>query len=136
MKSPSRNRPLSVHAWFSVSQARAVLIFLALTAFFFQSYVVQTHIHGLPHAAVSIAANGLYSATSPRQDGKLPLTDDQDFCPMCQAAMHAGAFVVPVALAALPVALAVSLVPLALSPAAIAKPVSHIWRGRAPPIHR
>lgn len=108
---------------------RNVVAGCILVLFACQGYLIQTHIHGLPVAAPHVA--GWYTA-APAGD-QLPL--DQDHCPICQAAFHAGAFLTPAAFAAAPAVMAVMQTPLAFALLVRTPPVSHIWCGRAPPTH-
>ena len=111
---------------------RLAVTLLALIAFTFQSYLVQTHIHGLPTTA-SAAADGGTHATSFQQGDKSPADGNEAKCLLCQEFLHAGAYVMPAAFVALPPMIAVTLVKLATVPRVAAKSPSHIWIGRAPP---
>lgn len=107
---------------------RRVVCLLVLTAFAFQSYLVQVHIHGLPHAFV--IAKQETSVSTP--DGsKAP--PDADHCLLCQEYLHAGIYLLPAAAAVLPSAVAVSLVRLVAVKTADGISPSHIWISRAPP---
>lgn len=103
---------------------RLVIASLALLAFAFQSYVLQTHIHIAGDSRP--AAHGVHH-------GKAPLGEDPSNCPICQEILHAGQFVAPTAQVFLPPFAAVSTILLvdATSPVVVA--LSHNWQGRAPP---
>lgn len=111
---------------------RMAVTLLSLIAFVFQSYLVQIHIHGLSRAPI-VAADNSSTPASSHKPGKKPVDQDRVDCPLCQQGMRAGNFVMPAATLALPVTLAVSTVLIAAHITGIAHPVSHIWRGRAPP---
>jgi len=108
--------------------SRVALSLGLLLAFYFFSYVTQTHIH-IP------ALERVAESKVPDSGGhhKRPIEDDTAHCPLCQAAVNSGSFVAAIA-PALPV-------PLVLSPAEFL-PVSfvlggmtrsHGWKSRAPP---
>ncbi len=113
---------------------------LALLAFLFQSYAVQTHIHpelnGLDYSALTASApsHAANIGTSLERDHHAPAPlDDTARCPLCQEFLHAGAYLTPVPAAlALPSTITV-VAPLAAAPIAIVQTVSHAWRGRGPP---
>lgn len=102
---------------------------MVLLAFTLQSFITQTHIHGLfggGAAAAKVLASG-----SPH--GKTPKQDSSADCSFCQAITHAGAFSVPSApTLILPVTLAEIAAPLFMAMVA-GIPPSHPWHSRAPP---
>jgi len=111
---------------------RRALTLLALLTFAVQGYLVQTHIHGLPLTVAAMQA-GTQAVSAPAQPDKSPLDNDSANCPLCQEFLHAGNFLLPAAIAALPPMLAVFAIVPATAPILAAKSASHLWIGRAPP---
>ena len=107
---------------------RRLVCLLVLLTFSVQGFLVQTHIHGLPHSAIAAATE---QTVAPPDDGKAPAGHDN--CLLCQEFVHAGTFLMPAAAAVLPPAAAVSLVQLHAVSLVTARTVSHIWISRAPP---
>ncbi len=105
---------------------------MVLVAFFLQSYVTQTHIHGLVQEAGSgiatVHASSLTRSTA-------PLPGDTNVCPFCQAVVHAGACFVPAASALLPPFALLQRVAAWASNVFPGGPASHPWQSRAPPHH-
>ncbi|HEX4177137.1 MAG TPA: hypothetical protein VHY57_01820 [Rhizomicrobium sp.] len=100
----------------------------ALLAFAFQAYLVQTHIHGQPAAALlnrHISAPAQPSPSDPLAPGN---------CALCQAILHAGAAITPdVPPFVLPLSgIATALVAARLPSAALAPQTG--WHSRAPPV--
>ena len=109
---------------------RGAFVFFLALAFFFQTYVAGTHIHGVSDPIISL----LHNQAAKNGPQKSPLGDPDANCPFCAAVAHAGAFFTP-------------LVPTILPPVAvllsIATPQPHIvapkrsavysWHQRAPP---
>jgi hypothetical protein len=127
-----------------LSAARAILLLFTLVIFTLESYVTQTHVHFDPsrpdvyeNVAASAAAfvkSGISDQSAQaKHERKLP--EGPDNCPICQQILHNGSFVTPSAIASLPPALAVSIVAVVIDSAIALRPVSHNWRGRAPPRH-
>jgi hypothetical protein len=110
------------------SRFRAIA-WVVLLAFTLQSFITQTHIHGVfggGNAAAKVLASG-----SPH--GKAPGQNSSADCPFCQAITHAGAFAAPSAPSLiLPVSLAEIGAPLLLA-AIIGIAPSLPWHSRAPP---
>jgi Protein of unknown function (DUF2946) len=107
--------------------ARRFVVFIAILAFAFQSYITQTHIHELQ------GFRGGATATHSSAPSKTPLRDSQTDCPFCQAVIHAGFFVASAApTLRLPVAL-VETVALVSTAPETTDPVAHDWQSRAPP---
>jgi hypothetical protein len=100
-------------------------IWLILTAFTLQSYVIQTHLHDTTPAAIS-------KAPTNAGDGKSPVDNSPLDCPFCQAALT-GAFALSdpalVFLSAAGILLAAPDHPATAS----YDTVAHIWNSRAPP---
>lgn len=106
---------------------KPLLTAMLLLAFSLQSFLVQTHIHAMrltsqDHAGVTL---------STPQRSTTPL--DADNCVLCQEYLHSGAYLTPAATAVLPPSAQISILPLIVAPIAVAREVSHIWMGRAPP---
>jgi hypothetical protein len=109
--------------------SRFVALF-AVLAFAFQSFIVQTHIHG---TSLGFSAPTLAKTLGGKGNGKLPADNPLD-CPFCQAVAHAGAFYAP--------ATPLLIVPFVLMRGAVlrsalrsfvsAAPIS--WNSRAPPL--
>jgi hypothetical protein len=114
------------------------LLFVA-TAFLFQSFVAQTHIHIPPSfssAAIVDADSGSALAKGAQHrsmPGHLPANDDPAKCPLCQAVGHAGQFVWPAAAVFLLPQIAAAIIPVAIALGRATGPASHNWQGRAPP---
>lgn len=111
---------------------RHAVTLLALIAFVCQSYLIQTHIHGLPQSVVAMS-DGKQYASPLSQNDKSPTDSDQANCPLCQDSLRAGSYVLPPVIAALPPTLVVSAILMAVVPSLTTKSVSHIWQGRGPP---
>lgn len=83
------------------SMMRLVYTFFLLLAFALQSFAVQTHIHVAPRYSSSLAGwvNGTASApTAVRRDlPAVPRDGDVFHCPLCQAVLSGGDYLVPVA---------------------------------------
>lgn len=74
------------------------LTWILVLAFGLQSYVTQTHIHGVAASFdVPIAGKVLSKTPTPTNPGDRDAGD----CPFCQAIVHAGAFFAPAAIAIL-----------------------------------
>jgi hypothetical protein len=110
---------------------RRALVFMVLTAFVLQSYIVQTHIHFAP-ADLALLAGDAAAKNAPQHD-RYPANDDPANCPICQEILHSGHFVTPAAAALLLPTLAVSTIALVDQPLPVVAAPSHSWRGRAPP---
>ncbi len=110
--------------------ARAIA-WLLLIAFTLQSFITQTHIHGVFGADGGIA---IVKALENPHKTKAPTENTAD-CPFCQAITHAGAFFAPSASTLiLRVIWAKMLAPILIS-AATDSSSSHPWQSRAPPQH-
>lgn len=104
---------------------------LLLLAFTLQSFITQTHIHGIfdPAGDSQIVKA---QVNAPSHNGKAPADNPAD-CPLCQAIAHAGVFFTPSAPALiLPISWAEMLAPVVLA-GAIDRFSSHPWHSRAPP---
>jgi hypothetical protein len=116
---------------------RLLVTVLALLAFTLQGYVTQTHIHMAGPAAGATFAGLLSSGDgkAAAQRDRYPASQDPANCPICQELLHSGSFITPSAVAILLPSLAVSILAIVIDTAIVPQPVSHSWRGRAPPRH-
>lgn len=103
-----------------------------LLAFAFQSYSTQTHIHKPTLSGFAGIAAAL-DLDFPAKDGKAPVKQDQQNCPLCQGMAHAGAFISPSAAAALLPTLSVQIIAFATNVAIVFDAFSHDWQSRGPP---
>jgi hypothetical protein len=111
---------------------RRAISWILLAAFTLQSFITQTHIHGVPQAGGRAAIVKVFESTPAH---KAPGENTTADCPLCQAIVHSGAFFAPVApTLVLPATWATHATPL-LVIAATGIAVTHIWQSRAPP-HR
>ena len=109
---------------------RLAVTLLALITFAFQSYLVQTHIHGLPHSVVAASDQHTSSATSQ----KAPIDRGELKCPLCQDSVRAGNYLLPAAISALPPTFAVKAILVDAASLSASKAISHIWQSRGPPL--
>jgi hypothetical protein len=115
--------------------ARLAITLFALFAFTLQTYVTQTHIHGMARinsAAATLAFDK--NAAHKQQPGKFPPGDDPANCPICQEILHTGLFVTPSAAALLLPTVAVSIAAIVVDIKTIVQAPSHSWKSRAPPL--
>ena len=117
----TRSRATTLSGW------RLGLVYVAMLAFAFQSYVVQTHIHFAPATAIADT-----QGASGHHD-KYPANDDPANCPICQEILHSGQFITPAAQFLVPPSLAVSTIAVVDQALPHILAPSHGWRGRAPP---
>lgn len=107
------------------------IAWILLVAFTLQSFVTQTHIHGVfdtGAARASAVTNAPPHRNAPADNGKAE-------CPFCQAIVHAGAFSAPPGQT---LVLPLSWAKIAVSFFVVESFVSassHLWRSRAPPPH-
>ncbi len=108
---------------------RVFTLILAL-AFALQSFVTQTHIHGLGPAP---SAPGIAKLVKGPASNPSPLDTSDNACAFCQAIAHSGAFFAPAApVLLLPfVATAPSFLPAVV--AISGNTLAHNWQSRAPP---
>lgn len=114
---------------------------VTLLAFSLQTYLTQTHIHFASEARSTVtvektvagAVKALTSKPANPKD-KYPANEDPANCPLCQELIHSGQFVTPAAAATMLPSLSVSVIELLASAPTLTRAVSHIWRGRAPPV--
>jgi hypothetical protein len=105
----------------------AGLMVLALVV---QGYTLQSHIHrDLGSATITLNKGG-----STGHD-RIPGNDDPARCPTCQQIHHAGQFVAPAWLLPFLILASVSTVEITAATLPHYDTVSHIWRGRGPPLH-
>lgn len=106
---------------------RQLLATLLLLVFANVNYVVDTHIHGDFTPSHGSAAGILLSAPSPAGP-----SDADGQCPLCQAFLTAGFFLLPgVPVLALPIAIAMA--GPGFSMELIIRALAHSWQGRGPP---
>lgn len=107
---------------------RQVVAALLMLVFANANYAVQTHIHGASVPSPGIAAVPVLAPLAPAT----PLDNDERHCPLCQAFLSGGNFLLPVALMlVLPDVLAVR--PMVFSAPVAARASAHSWEGRGPP---
>jgi hypothetical protein len=121
----NRARPGRLGVW------RIAATWALLFAFALQSYITQTHIHGVS-AAIGPAASGQVFDTTFAQ-APAHGEDEAIACPFCQAAAAAGAFFTPppVQIATSRVQTLAAHVPFERNQASVT--ASFAWRSRAPP---
>ena len=107
---------------------RIFTLVLAL-AFTLQSFVTQTHIHGIATGGETAIVKVL-KGPAPNPS---PLDSSDNACAFCQAVAHSGAFFAPAAPVLLLPAFstAPALLPVAVSVAGGV--IAHSWQSRAPP---
>ena len=105
-----------------------VLTLVLVLAFTLQSFVTQTHIHGVGPAPAGIAK--ILKGSTPNPS---PLDSSDNACAFCQAVAHSGAFFAPAAPLILPPAAwsMPALLPVVVSVTGHA--LAHSWQSRAPP---
>lgn len=124
-----------------MSRTRLGVSLFVFLAVLFQSYATQTHIHfsrgsGVPVSIALKVLPGGGGAKAGSQSGdhdKYPGNDDPANCPLCQDAVHSGAFIAPAALAIWSPLTFVVLKWFAPADRHHLAPPSHDWRGRGPP---
>lgn len=122
---------------------RAAAVYLLVTAFAFQSYVTQSHIHitSVPGISGKIADRGALQSTgnaagdSGRQQkpDRYPPNDDPSNCPICQQITLTGHFLTAGTISLIPppeIALGIFI---SADVLVLISGVSHAWRGRGPP---
>ncbi|HEY7979400.1 MAG TPA: hypothetical protein VID67_14510 [Rhizomicrobium sp.] len=109
------------------STASRVLAFFTVLAFALQSFIIQTHIHNGPQAAVAT-----FSADAPAPHSKYPHNKAPADCPLCQAVAHTGAFLTPATIAML-LPVSVQTITLRLVVQTATADRTHGWQSRAPP---
>jgi hypothetical protein len=110
---------------------RLAVTLLAFLAFTCQSYLVQTHIHGLPQSLL-MAAGGQTASPTPAPN-KSPLDGTPADCPLCQDFLVAGSYVLPVAIVAPPPSFIYAPIEISVVLPHVLQSLSHSWQGRAPP---
>jgi hypothetical protein len=117
------------------NRARLAITLFALLAFTLQSYVTQTHIHGLAHESFAGAAFAAGEDSGQKQKpGKLPANDDPANCPICQEILHTGFYVTPTTTTLLLPTVEASIAPIIIDIKMIVQAYSHSWKSRAPPL--
>jgi hypothetical protein len=104
--------------------ARSVVAPFVLLAFLVQALIVQTHVH--------VFAAGIATQTSASRSAD---SNDTALCPLCQAAISGGTYLIPNVVAAACAAALRTYEP--LTPYLIvALAASYTWQSRAPPARR
>lgn len=112
------------------SVGRLVLAgFLAWTLFL-QAFVTESHIHNDSDFAASFV-----SATADLGHKNVPNKDDPAKCPICQQIGRAGQYVTPSWLAPFLLIQSISAAQITIFEISRVNSVSHIWRGRGPPLN-
>jgi hypothetical protein len=122
-----RSAPLlaRLRAWRG-SRQHTLIVLATLAAFALQSFIVQTHIHFAAYPALeTIAATQLVQRSSTGEDPAL--------CAICQEFLHAGQYLTPAPVVALPISLVAIAFAMLHAFVLARSPVSHSWHGRAPP---
>jgi hypothetical protein len=118
------------------SLRQSAFVLFCLLAFGLQTFTAQTHIH-VPGGADDLRLGGAGSYSSKDQAGTkghpAPARDSRENCPLCQVAVHAGAFLTPsIWILEIPTHIAASST-LGERTDRMIDPASYIWRSRAPP---
>lgn len=114
-------------------RSRVLLTIVAALAFFVQSFVTQTHIHGVPVGAAKATVIAFHDNGTDKQRDPFPAKGDPANCPLCQEIAHAGHYTAPVhALEVQPALRIAQIVPIPHT-RATEFVLSHAWRSRAPP---
>lgn len=119
----------SPNVW-RLSLARRFVVFIAAFGFVLQSYIAQTHFHGVFQGRDASAGIALSHAPSP---DKSPFNHGSTDCPLCQAVIHAGAFVAPVAPVLLLPFTWINAAAIVFAASATSATSAHDWQSRAPP---
>jgi hypothetical protein len=124
------------------SRLRITATLLCLLACTVQSFVAQTHVHGLRSHAP--ASEGYYAGTgsgpvslaaaSDEDSSKHTRRDGSSSCPLCQIVLHGGAAPAPAFALSLPLPTTISVAPAEQAPPRTLVAVSFSWQGRAPPL--
>ena len=136
------NRSQPSMAWLRRARSsfhQKLILLVTLVTFVLQGYIVQTHIHFAPAADVgAIVVGGSYLDGNTGSTGagqhipKAPI-DDPAHCPICQEFVHAGQYLTPSPILTLLLTVVVAPITIVRVIPVVAIPVSHSWRGRAPP---
>jgi hypothetical protein len=110
--------------------SRFVVRLVAIT-FALQSYITQTHIHGVSHAITRIAK---VADTKASGQSKAPADNSQSECPLCQAVTQSGVFVAAATLTLHLPLVWITTVAFAFSAGVISSATAHNWQSRAPPL--
>jgi hypothetical protein len=119
--------------------ATRLLMLVTLLAFAVQTYLTQTHIHLANEGQIPrvhgqlVLGKASIGAPLERRD-RYPANEDPANCPLCQELIHAGQFVTPVASVLLLPTLPPTVIERAVQYAPLIHAITHMWRGRAPPL--
>ena len=117
------------------SGARLAITFFVLLAFTLQTYVMQTHVHGMAGFGATVTKLALdKSAAQQQRPDKLPPANDPASCPICQEILHTGFYVTSAAAALLLPTVVVSVAPIVIDVVRVVQAGSHSWKSRAPPL--
>jgi hypothetical protein len=108
-----------------------VVALLIAIAFAMQSFVTQTHIHGVSQGFEGPALVKTFSNV-PAQ-GQAPADNNPVDCPYCQAIAHSGAFFAPAAPLLVPLVLRAERAALGVIVRALGRSPGRNWQSRAPP---
>lgn len=113
--------------------AQWTTLLLALLAFSWQSFIVETHLHASKSGPVAASAGHADAHAHARAKTGQPPSDLPDSCPLCQEQASAGDYLLPTAIA-FPAPEAGAVWFAATPTLALAlHQRSHAWRSRAPP---
>jgi len=110
-----------------------LIAFIAVLAFTLQSFIIQTHIHGVSQGFDGAAIVKNLATTS--DHGKSPIDNSPVDCPFCQVIAHTGAFFTPAAPLLLLPTVWVECEQLSATVQAVISIAIRNWRSRAPPQH-
>lgn len=114
--------------------SRLALTLVAALAFFVQSFITQTHIHGAPIPAAKSTVVAFHDGGAEKQRDPYPAKGDPANCPLCQEIAHAGHYTTPVfALVVAPALRIAHVIPVPHT-RATEFVLTHAWRSRAPPV--
>jgi len=112
-----------------VPARRFAIAIAMLLAILWQSFIIQTHVHGAPGGyAIADSAGAPTRLKAGEAPSELPAA-----CPICQEVAHAGSYLLPAAVALQPpmVVHLSGAVTQMLAPTRRQR--SHLWQSRAPP---
>jgi len=119
--------------------ATRLLVLVTLLAFAVQTYLTQTHIHlanegQIPRVHGQLVLGKASIGAPLEHKDRYPPNEDPANCPLCQELIHAGQFVTPAASFLLLPTLSLSTIERTVQYAPLIHAITHIWRGRAPPL--
>ena len=108
-------------------------IFVLALVFFAQSYFVQSHVH-VPSPITIAGTHGALTPAQVQPPDRSPQDNDPANCPLCQADMLSGAYLLPLVPVLLPLLAYVSAEIEHKTARWRLAETSHNWQGRAPPL--